>query len=216
MSSVPRPSATVTSRKRAMAFLMAALAGVVVMFSGVGLGTAAAAPAAVDSGPLCLPAVFDGDGTVNTNSCNPGPIWPAPPPPPPPATCTAPYVTAWEEAVVYTPNCGTGYQLHAEADRVEWDSYGPLKSADVTAFVRFERSSDGDRVDASTTRVECSDIHGGYDSDSETNASKTTLSYDSGAVPAGSLLRVNCLYQATRGGTTYSATISLTMYAPYP
>ncbi|WP_410594801.1 hypothetical protein [Amycolatopsis sp. lyj-23] len=163
--------------------------------------------------PLCPEEGCGGDPG------DPGDPGVPPPTTPPPTTCANQGTPVYSGSTTsYTPDCGTGYRVHAYTTVLRWDSYSggsPVKSARVQSYIRFERNN-GDGLDARNTRVSCHDTYGGSDSDHEDKATKTTVTYNTGSVPPGAAVTVTCEQQATYNNVTYSTTTVQTVYAPHP
>ncbi|MEU7791633.1 hypothetical protein [Amycolatopsis sp. NPDC049159] len=180
-----------------------------------GLETAGTLPAAQASTvePQCPEEGCGGDPGLPGDPGTPPPTTPAP------ATCANQGTPVYSGSVTsYTPDCGTGYRVHAYTTVLRWDSYSggsPVKSARVQSYIRFERAN-GDGLDARDTRVSCHDTYGGSGSDHEDKATKTTVTYNTGSVPPGAAVTVTCEQQATYNNVTYSTTTVQTVYAPHP
>lgn len=202
--------------KTLMTRLFAVLAAVTIccgLTTAMTLSTAQAAAVA----PLSCPDPDCGGGGGDPG----GPGDPGTPPPttPAPTTCSnqgAPVYSG--SATSYTPDCGTGYRVHAYTTLLRWDSYSagsPVKSARMQSYIRFERNN-GDGLDARNTRVACHDNYGGSGSDHEDSATKTTVTYSTPGIPPGAAVTVTCEQQATYNNITYSTTTVQTIYAPHP
>ncbi|OLR91920.1 hypothetical protein BJP25_24120 [Actinokineospora bangkokensis] len=150
---------------------------------------------------------------------DPGDPGTPPPPPPAPSTCTNQGTQVYADSVTsYSPDCGTGFRVHAYTTRLRWDSYSggsPVKSARMQSYVRFERTN-GDGLDARNTSVSCRDSYNGSGSDGEGTATKTTVTYSTPGIPPGAPVTVTCTHQATYNNITYSTTTVQTIYAPHP
>jgi hypothetical protein len=154
-----------------------------------------------------------------TDPGDPGDPGTPPPSTPVQTTCSNQGAPVYADSIAsYSPDCGTGYRVHAYTKRLRWDSYSggnPSKSARMQSYVRFERI-DGDGRDARNTRVACSDNYGGSGADGEGSATKTTVTYSTPSIPPGAAVTVTCQHQATYNNITYSTTTVQTMYAPHP
>ena len=180
-----------------------------------GAGSAIVLPAsqAVTMAPQLCPE----EGCGAPGGGDPG--TPAPPTTPTVTTCSNQGTPVFGGSTTsYSPDCSTGYRVHAYTQLLRWDSLSggnPSSSGRIQSYIRFERSN-GDGLDARNTRVACHDNYGGSDSDHEDKATKTTVTYSTGAVPPGAALTVTCEHQATYNNVTYSTTTVQTVYAPHP
>ncbi|MEA5362941.1 hypothetical protein VA596_25655 [Amycolatopsis sp., V23-08] len=162
------------------------------------------------------PCPLDGCGGDPGDPGDPGT---PPPTTPAPTTCANQGTPVYSgSATSYSPDCGTGYRVHAYTTLLRWDSYSggsPVKSARMQSYIRFERTN-GDGLDARNTRVACHDNYGGSGSDQENKATKTTVTYSTPGIPPGAAVTVTCEHQATYNNITYSTTTVQTIYAPHP
>jgi hypothetical protein len=134
-----------------------------------------------------------------------------------PASCSQGSALVYSDsATSYSPDCGTGYRIHAYTTLLRWDSHtngDPAEYARMQSYVRFERTN-GDGLDARGTRVACHDTKGGSDSDHEDKATKTTVTYNTGGAAHNTGIVVTCEHQATYNNTTYYTTTVQVIVAP--